>query len=150
MTDNSITLKIPGTDVIVGSPVDNFRVVPGGTFENERMGKNGETYQHQSLDQAPPTPNVPGEPVHAAVGGTIVYAGETKGFGYHVLVETPLGGDKYLYTNYNHLIEPDDKGASLIGKGVSPGTLIGKEGNSGACAAWMGWITPSASIRPTC
>ena len=98
---------------ITGQITSNFghRSSPGGI---------GSTY-HQGLDIA----GSMGDPVGAADGGTVVYAGWYGGAGKTVMIEHDDG----TVTQYSHLSWYDAKVGDVVGQGQTVGN-VGSTGNS--------------------
>lgn len=106
-------------DIIVRSPIRNFRIRRGNTFHNVRTSSSGKQSIHQGLDFSPENPGVPGQAIEPAIDGTIVFQGEVPGFGNNLTVETILDDGRRLYTSYNHLQDAKEVDKKKIGTDVS-------------------------------
>jgi hypothetical protein len=116
-------------DIILRSPVRDFRIKAGGTMHNVRTNSTGKKSIHQGLDFSPAIAGVPGQQIESAIDGEIVFEGVTPGFGNQVVVETNLGNGRILYTSYNHLqsvAQRDDEK-----KAVNSSDPLGTMGSSG-------------------
>ena len=79
------------------------------------LGPDARGHRHRRRDQ--------GTPVHAAAGGTVIYAGWMEGYGNLVVIDHGNG----LSTAYGH----NSSLASSVGQSVSAGQVIAYSGSTG-------------------
>jgi hypothetical protein len=65
------------------------------------------TYSHLGTDFGPQKPGVPGDPIVAAVGGTLVHPLDIPTYGHAAVIERGNGNGTYSYFHNAHLVLPN-------------------------------------------
>lgn len=123
--DSTSTLQPP--ILTNGKPsVEWCRFSKNNYFITQDFGEKGHLGQDLALSGNPD----PGYEVYPVTDGKVVFSGWTgrNSYGYSVLIQHPLGGGRYFYSQYSHLHSQPEVNPGQI---VTKATVLGLIGNTG-------------------
>lgn len=94
-----------------------------GEFGLRKQPTSGASNNHSGMDIAIPI----GTPIKTVTSGTVIKAGESKGYGIAVFIDHGTINGKRVVSEYGHLSKCEVK----VGDKVSQGQVIAKSGNTG-------------------
>ena len=116
----------PAADgVLIGWPVSDHTPSTGFGFRSDPFTHLQRW--HDGVDLGQPC----GDPAHASLDGTVLYAGTAGGYGNRIILRHANRGGQTFETTYNHLSRIDVG----VGDAVKQGDIIGRIGSTGRSTA---------------